>query len=179
MKRLLGETFDGEADHGGMDEGFVVAGFAFVVTCQAAGFHEPAEGVFHDPTPSQQLKAFRLIAAFDDFQGKAAVSEEGSHLPHPGLQFPLITAVGEDQGHAQKPMAEQTQKHLGPIPVLNAGRPDVNPEKQALGIGQEMAFAAFDFLARIVAAAAGPDGVGAFDALAVDNGRTGLGVFLV
>ena len=156
-----------------------MAWFALMVACQTAGFHEPAEGAFHHPTPGQQLKALGLIAAFDDFQGKAGVAEEDPHLPHPGFQFSLIAAVGKDQGHAQKQMAEQAKQDLRAIPVLHAGRSDVNSQQQTLGIGQEVAFAPFDFLARIVAAAAGGYGVGAFDALAVDDGRAGSGVFLV
>jgi hypothetical protein len=118
-----------------------------------------------------------LVTAFDDFQGKAAVPEQGSQLPHPGLQFALVAAVGKNQAHAQKQAAKQAEHDFGPVPVLHAGRADMDPQKQPLGIGQEMALAAFDFLPRIVAAAAGPDGIGAFDALAVDDGRAGLGVF--
>ncbi len=53
----------------------------------------------------------------------------------------------------------------------------MNAQEQPLGIGQEVAFAPFDLLPRIEAAAARPDGIGTFDALAVDDGRTGLGVF--
>ena len=154
-----------------------MAGFALMVGCQAAGFHEPAKGAFHHPAPGQQLKAFGLVAAFDDFQGKATVAEEIPHLPHPGFEFPLIAAVGKDQGHAQKQMAEQTAQDLRAIPVLHAGRAYMEPQKQPLGIGQEVAFAPFDFLSRVEAAAAGPDGIGAFDALAVDDGRAGSGVF--
>ena len=74
-------------------------------------------------------------------------------------------------------MAEQAKEDLRAIPVLHAGGPDVNAKEQPLGIRQEVAFAPFDFLARVVAAAAGPDGIGAFDALAVDDGRAGGGVF--
>ena len=104
--------------------------------------------------------------------------EEGAHLPHPSLQFALIATVGEDQGHGQKQMAEQAKEDLRAIPVLHAGRSDMNAQEQPLGIGQEVAFAPFDLLPRIEAAAARPDGIGTFDALAVDDGRTGLGVFL-
>ena len=155
----------------------MVAGLALIITGQAAGFHEPAEGPFHHPASWQKFEFFDFVAAFDDFQGKATVAEEIPHLPHPGFEFALIAAVGKDQGHAQKQMAEQTEQDLRAIPVLHAGRAHMDPEEQPLGIGQEVAFAPFDFLARVEAAAAGPDGIGAFDALAVDDGRAGGGVF--
>ena len=99
-------------------------------------------------------------------------------MPHPGFGFALITAVGKDQGHAQKQMAELAKEDLRAIPVLHAGRADMDPWEQPLGIGQEVAFAPFDFLSRVEAAAAGPDGIGAFDALAVDEGRARGGIFL-
>ena len=115
---------------------------------------KPAKGAFHHPAPGQQLKALGLIAAFDDFQGKATVAEEIPHLPHPSFEFALIAAVGKDQGHAQKQMAELAKEDLRAIPVLHAGRSDMDAEEQALGIGQEVAFAPFDFLSRVEAAAA-------------------------
>ena len=154
-----------------------MAGFALVVACQAAGFHEPAKGAFDYPAPWQQLKTLGLVAAFDDFQGQTAVAEEFPHLPHPSFQFALIAPVGKDQGHVQKQMAEEAKQDFGTIPVLHAGGADVNAQEQPLGIGQEVAFASFDLLACVIAAAAGGHGIGAFDALAVDDGRAGRGVF--
>ena len=97
---------------------------------------------------------------------------------HPGFEFALIATVGKDQGHAQKQMAELAKEDLRAIPVLHAGRSDMDPQEQPLGIGQEVALAPFDFLSRVETAAAGPDGIGAIDALAVDDGRAGSGVFL-
>ncbi len=155
----------------------MVAGFALVIAHEAAGFHEPAKGALHHPALRQQLKSFRLVATFDDFERQAGVPEEGSHLLHPGFQFSLIAAVRVDQPHAQKQMAEQTEQDLGSVPVLHAGGADVDAQEQPLGIGQDMAFASFDFLPRIVTAAAGPDGVRALDALAVDDPGAGQGVF--
>lgn len=100
--------------------------------------------------------------------------ENASHLLHPGFQLSLIGAIRNDQGVGQKEMAN---RDLGPVPVLHAGRADVDAEKQALGIRQEMAFMPFDFLSPVVATAARPDGIGTFDALTVDDGRAGRGVF--
>ncbi len=70
------------------------------------------------------------------------------------------------------------KQDLGPVPALHAGRADADAGKQPLGIRQEMAFAPFDFFSPVVATAARPDGLGAFVALTVDDGRTGQGVFL-
>ena len=53
----------------------------------------------------------------------------------------------------------------------------MDAQEQPLGVGQKVPFAPFDFLARVVAAAAGSGGIGAFDALAVDDGRARGGVF--
>jgi hypothetical protein len=74
-------------------------------------------------------------------------------------------------------MAEQTEQDLRPVPVLHAGGANMDTQEQPLGIGQKVAFAPFDFLPRVVAAAAAPYGVGALDALAVDDPGAGLGVF--
>ena len=54
----------------------------------------------------------------------------------------------------------------------------MDAQQQALSIRQEVTFAPFDFLSRTIAAAARSDGVGAFDALAVDDPGTGRGDFL-
>ena len=54
----------------------MVTGRALVVAREAARFHEPAKGAFHHPAPWEQLKTFGLVAAFDDFQGKARVAKE-------------------------------------------------------------------------------------------------------
>lgn len=74
-------------------------------------------------------------------------------------------------------MAEEAKEDLRAIPVLDAGRSDMNAQEQPLGIGQEVAFAPFDLFPRVEAAAARPDGIGALDALTIDDGGAGLGVF--
>ena len=73
-----------------------------MIPIQTAGLHEPAEGALHHPAPREQVEALGVVAAFDNFQGQAAVPEVLAHLPHPGFQFALITAVGKDQTKDQK-----------------------------------------------------------------------------
>ena len=97
-----------------------MTGFALMIPCQTAGFHEPAKGAFHHPAPWEQLKTLDLTAAFNDFQ------------THPPFWFYLIAAVGKDQGHAQKQMAEQTKQNLRPIRVLCAGRTVMDARQQPL-----------------------------------------------
>ena len=107
-----------------------MTGFALMIPCQTAGFHEPAKGAFHHPALWEQLKALDLIAAFNDFQSQAAVAEAGPHLPHPLFWFSLIAAVGKDQGHAQKTNGRTDKTDPWPIPVLHAGRTGLDARQQ-------------------------------------------------
>jgi len=62
----------------------------------------------------------------------------------------------------------------GAVAVLNVGAVDNHREQQAHGVDEDMAFAAFHLLARVIAARAAA--LGGLDRLAVDDagGRTGL-----
>lgn len=67
------------ADHGDIDERFVMPWVALVITHQSPGLDQPAEGSFHHPAPGQQDEAFGGITALDDREGQSAgVPEESA-----------------------------------------------------------------------------------------------------
>ena len=74
-----------------------------------------------------------------------------------------------------KEQVEARQEQDGPIAILDTGRRDLHAEDHPQGIHEQVALAPADLLARIVA-----DGLatllGAFDALAVEDGRSGRGL---
>ena len=53
--------------------------------------------------------------------------------------------------HERVSRTRTLQQHLGPIAVLDVGAMDVDSEQTTIGVGQDVALAAPDLLARIVA----------------------------
>ena len=74
-------------------------------------------------------------------------------------------------------MAEQTKQILGPSRSCTLAGPAWTPGSSPSSVGQVMAFAPYDFLARVAATAAGGNRAGEFNALAIDDGCAGVGVF--
>ena len=87
-----------------------------------------------------------------------------------------VATIGPDMfdASASLPAEEGSQQLLGPIPVLNVRRQDHHQEYQTGRVDQNVAFASVDVLARIVTPLVA--GLGAFDALAVDDRSAGLGL---
>ncbi len=86
------------------------------------------------------------LGALDDFQLPRA--GRGNDLGHSGA---LICGVGEyllDRGEAAGGIAQQT---ADAIAVLHAGAMDDDVQQQAEGVDEDVALAARDFLARVVA----------------------------
>ena len=54
------------ADHGDIDERFVMAWVSLMIAHEAACFDQPAESALYDPSLGQHHKAFGGVAAFDD-----------------------------------------------------------------------------------------------------------------
>ena len=131
-----------------------MTGVLLVVAGEAALLHQPAEAAFDDPTPWQHDEAFLIFELFDDAQREArTVTEEAAHVLHEDFEFPCIATIREDHQQAQQAVAEQAQQQLRAIAVLHACWRDHHTKQQAVGVGERMALAPFDLLARVIAAA--------------------------
>lgn len=105
------------------------------------------------------------VGTFDDLDGEAVEMSDG------GLQFrPAITAFGEEaaQGRIGVPAAFDEAGRT--ITVLDVGGMDQGVEQVAGRIGRDMALAALNSLAGIIAAR--PTGFGGLHRLAVDDARS-------
>ena len=172
-----GEPFGHDADEGEVNKSFMMTRVLLVVAREPPLLDEPAEAALNDPAPGQHDEAFLIFELLDDAQGEApAHAEELPHLGDKLFELPGVAAVGENHQQAQQAVAEEAQEHLGSVAILHARRCDHHAEKQAVGVGQSVALAAFDLLACVVAAARGGE-LPALDALAVDNPGAGPGVF--
>jgi site-specific DNA recombinase len=117
---------------------------------------------FDDPSSGQQLEAVRGIRAPDDLQRPGAVRSKS------GLQFAAgVAAIGEDVAQPGERMADRRQQRRRAVAILDVGCVHVGRDQQPVGIGQDMALAAFDLLAGVVAAR--PAGLGRPDRLAIDH----------
>ena len=116
-----------------------------VVADEAAILDDPGEGPLDDPAAAQQFEALGDRAAPDDLDDDVGL------VPGPVHQTTGIAAVGKGMLDKGVSSAGGFQHHLGAVAVLDAGRMDPHGEQAAVGVGQDVALAAFDLLARIVA----------------------------
>ena len=63
----------------------------------------------------------------------------------------LIACVGDDALDKGKTPSRLPQQRLGPVSILHAGRMDTDGQEQAERVGQDVALAAKDLLARVIA----------------------------
>ncbi len=72
-------------------------------------------------------------------------------VPGPADQASGVAAVGVGPLHEGISGARAFQDALAAVAVLNVGPVDVDGEKPPVGVGQDVALAAADLLARVVA----------------------------
>ena len=157
----MGEEKPGDC---GGDGGLEVLG-------EASASAEPGKGALDDPSAWQELEAFDARRTLDDFDRPwAAIVDGGAQLRAP------VDTVGEDVAQAGEASAQRAQQRHGTVRVLDVGLMDLADQQEALGIGDDMALAAFDALAGVVA---DPERTGrrVFYALAVENSGRGLRCF--
>jgi hypothetical protein len=143
---LVGWLGSGEAsghgsDHGDVDHRFVVLGQGLVVADAAAVFGDPSECSFHDPAAWEDDESFGVVAAFDDPHG------EREDLQRPDDQAPGVAAVGPHQRYRGESCPQRDQQTMRAVAVLDISRGDDDREEQSEGVGGDVAFAAFGFLA--------------------------------
>jgi hypothetical protein len=132
-------------DGGDGDQRLGDAGELFVVANETAAFHDPSERALDDPAPAEDDEAFHPGHAPDDLE-----SDVGLVL-RPGDQLASVAAVSEDALHEGKAPPGPLQNAFRPVAVLDVGAVDLDREQAAVGVGQDMPFAAMDAFSGVVA----------------------------
>lgn len=134
-----------ERDGGGDgDKGFSDGGELLVVADKPAVLEDPSEGALNHPATAQHLEAFCGGRAFDD------LDDDMSLLPGPLHEPTGISSVGKGVFDERVSCAGRLEHQLGAIAILNVGRVDPDCKEAPIGVGQDMALATFNLLARVV-----------------------------
>src|ERR1700729_174389 len=153
-----------QQDGSGIEEGCCRLERSFEVLGEAAVAPEPGQEAFDHPAPGMHGKAdlaSLLAHDLDDDSGRGRHSVGG------------IGAIGEDPLDEGVQRARSLQQGNGAIAILDRGRMDLEYQPSAIGIDHGFTFAPVDLLAGVIAPRS--TGFRGFDALAVDNRRTGAG----
>jgi hypothetical protein len=131
--------------HGGIDHALAVYGIELVILCQALVSSQPGKGAFHYPAAWQDFKAFHVVAAQDNLDREAVL------LLGPREQVACILSICPDLLQARKVLGTVLQNLLGSLPVILVGGGDKDLQDPSARVYEEVAFAAFDFLVRVIA----------------------------
>ena len=116
-----------------------------VVTRKATAAADPGQGPLNDPSLREDDKPVPVTATHDLEFPCAGSGDDGLHLAT------LIACVGDDALDERKTLSSLPQQRLGPVSILHAGRMDTDGQEQAQRVGQDVALAAQDLLARVIA----------------------------
>lgn len=116
-----------------------------VVACEASAFHDPCEGALDDPASAQDDEAFHPGHTLDDLQRDVGL------VPGPFDEASSIAGVREDLLDKGKTGTGLLQNAPCPVTILDVCGVDLDREQAAIGIGQDVALASVDLLARVVA----------------------------
>ena len=116
-----------------------------VVAGEAAVLHDPGEGPLDDPAPWQHLEAFGRRVAADDLQDDVRLGLR------PFDEATRIATVGISTLDEGIPLARARQHAFAAVSILDVGAMDIHREKPTVGVGQDVALAPGDLLARVVA----------------------------
>ena len=107
---------------------------------------EPCEGPFNDPPSGQDFEALYGIGSPDDFDLPcAALAERGAEF------VARITAICKDMPEPWEAVADSV-KHIGrTVTILDFSGVDQGVDQIALGVGEDVALASLDLLARVIA----------------------------
>jgi len=134
------------SDVGDEDPCFCACNRVFQIFRQVTTSVQPGEGAPGDPSARQHLKALCGIGSFDDLNGPSA----GGFQRIPQLR-PCIPAVSK---HAAMTLVrDDSFQHIRrAVPVLNSGAVDHQAHQRSARVGDDMALAPIDPLARIIPA---------------------------
>ena len=162
-----GEASDHEANHANPQHGLTMIQPHLIVTAQASRFAEPAKGSFDYPTFGQDFETFGVVAPPYDFQMQLA---ERPQLFDPLDQSAQVAAIGPDDLQPSKHLDQRANQILGGGAILDGGTGNHYAQHQPERVHRQVAFAALDLFARVVAGFSSL--IGSFDRLAVnDRGR--------
>lgn len=168
---VLAMSCDGACEHadaGDESEGGCAFDGFLPVLCEAAAASEPCECLLDDPAAWQDNEALGRVGALDDLDCPAAVAAHGV------LELVArIAAIGEDVAQPWMAEPDRLQQVGSSVAILNIGPVDPHEDQEAERVGDDVALAPFDLLARVIAA--NPATFGGLDALAVDDTPAGLG----
>jgi len=116
-----------------------------IVPRQSPVSADPGECPLHNPALRQHDKAVTVAAADDLERPRAGPSNRGLHL---AALVPCIPDDTLDEGEGPPCLPQQ---RLGSVSILYVGRVDAHRQEQAQRVGQDVALAASDLLARIIA----------------------------
>ena len=133
-------------DHGKPDPGFTALGGLLIVLRQTTTLHQPTERALHHPATRKDDKAFDIVRALDDLQ--RPTRHQGGN---PSNQLPRIAAVRPEKAQSRELAQQARQDQPGAIAVLDTRAMNHHAQQQAQGIYRDVALAAFDFLAGVVA----------------------------
>jgi len=134
-----------QVDHRNLDHGLAVFHTGFIVLAQSPISAKPCKRSLDDPSLGQHLKALDVIVSLDDRQQPLA------QVPGPCDQLPGIAAISPDQRQSLKSPDPLRQDQPGTISILHIGSMNHHRQNQTQRIDDDMAFAAQDLLAGVVA----------------------------
>ncbi len=118
----------------------------FEILCEPATATEPCESTFDDPSAGQNFEALRRVGTFDDFYRPFADALQSLAQFISG-----ITTIGEDVAQPGIARADRSKDAWSAVAILNAGFMHDESDQISLGIGDDVALAALDFLACVKA----------------------------
>jgi hypothetical protein len=127
---------------------------------------EPAEGALDHPPSREQHEALGGIGSFDDFEAPLADPGQGVAQLVAG-----IAAIGEDVAQPRAQGPDRGQQIDGAVAVLDVGAVDPQAHQVSLRVGDDVAFAAVDFLAGVISPR--PAALSSLHRLTVDHPRRG------
>ena len=116
-----------------------------IVADEAPVLEDPGEGALHHPASWQHLEALGMSAAADDLEGDVGL------VGGPVHETTGVATVGEDPRDEGVALARALERQLAAIEILHVGGMDANCEEPAIGVGQDVALASGDLLARVMA----------------------------
>ena len=106
---------------------------------------KPGKGALDHPAVPQHDETLHIVAPLDDRH------TEPWHLCHRGIYLPcVVAAIGPDQLEPRKTPAALVEHQASPVAILDGGRVDDNPHRQAFVVDQGVDLAALDLLPSVV-----------------------------
>jgi hypothetical protein len=161
------------SDHGDIDPSFGAGLGGFVIACESPVPHQPAEGSLHDPAERQNFEARGIVRTFDDRDGQLGAQS----LDPLSEGLAGVAAIHPEDAQPSEPTQHPAQYQLRTVAFGGAGRGHGHAEHQSQSIHQQMALAALDPLAGVIADVAAV--TSRLNALTVQNRRRWPAAFAV